>query len=113
MKIVTKNCSLTKGERGYLIYLTDDNGNSLECHDVTGEEEREEKENQLSKEHNISGSDVEYVSLEKYKSQNNNYTPLILVFYLNEELFSMQDAIKSYGENVRQYLENKGDNVRR
>ena len=45
MKIVTKNCSLTKGERGYLIYLTDDNGNSLECHDVTGEEEREEKEN--------------------------------------------------------------------
>jgi hypothetical protein len=112
MKIVTKNCSLTKGVRGYLIYLTDDNGNSLECHDVTGEEEREEKENQLSKENDISGSDVEYVSLEKYKSQNNNYTPLILVFYLNEELFTMQDAIKSYGENVRQYLENKGDNVR-
>ena len=24
----------------------------------------------------------------------------------------MQDAIKAYGENVRQYLENKGDNVR-
>ena len=112
MKIITKNCSLTKGERGYLIYLTDDSGNSLECYDVTGEEERLGKENELSKEHNISGSDVEYVSLEKYKSQNNNYTPLILVFYLNEELFSMQDAIKSYGENVRQYLENKGDNVR-
>ena len=95
MKIVTKNCSLSNGVRGYLIYLTDENGNSLECYDVTGEEERIEKENELSKEHNINGSDVEYVSLEKYKSQYNNYTPLILVFYLNEELFTMQDAIKA------------------
>lgn len=112
MKIVTKNCSLTKGVRGYLIYLTDDNGNSLECYDVTGEEERVQKENQISEEHNIGGESVEYVTLEKYKSQHNNYTPLILVFYLNEELFTMQDAIKAYGENVRQYLENKGDNVR-
>ena len=90
MKIVTKNCSLTKGVRGYLVYLTDDNEKSLECYDVTGEEER----------------------LEKYKTQHSNYTPLILVFYLNEELFQMQDAIKAYGENVRQYLESKGDDVR-
>ena len=30
MKIITKNCSLTKGVRGYLIYLTDDSGNSLD-----------------------------------------------------------------------------------
>jgi len=112
MKIVTKNCSLSKGVRGYLIYLTDDNGNSLECFDVTGEEERLEKENKLSEEHDINEKDVEFVSLEKYKSQYNNYTPLILVFYLNEELFTMTDAIKTYGENVRQYLENKGDNVR-
>jgi len=112
MKIVTKNCSLSKGVRGYLVYLTDDNGNSLECFDVTGEEERLEKENQLSKDHDISENDIDSVSLEKYKSQHNNYTPLILVFYLNEELFTMTDAIKTYGENVRQYLENKGDNVR-
>ena len=34
------------------------------------------------------------------------------MFYLNEELFQMQDAIKAYGENVRQYLESKGDDVR-
>jgi|TARA_R110000787_G_scaffold262702_1_gene368342 hypothetical protein len=112
MKIVTKNCSLTKGVRGYLIYLTDDNENSLECYDVTGEEERLEKENELSKEYDVTDKDIEFVSLEKYKTQHSNYTPLILVFYLNEELFQMQDAIKAYGENVRQYLESKGDDVR-
>jgi len=27
-------------------------------------------------------------------------------------LFSLQDAIRSYGENVRQYMENNGDDVR-
>ena len=112
MKIVTKNCSLTKGVRGYLIYLTDDNGNSLECYDVTGEEERLEKENELSEKYGITDKDIEFISLEKYKTQHSNYTPLILVFYLNEELFQMQDAIKAYGENVRQYLESKGDDVR-
>jgi len=112
MKIVTKNCSLTKGVRGYLVYLTDDNEKSLECYDVTGEEERLEKENELSKEYDVTDKDIEFVSLEKYKTQHSNYTPLILVFYLNEELFQMQDAIKAYGENVRQYLESKGDDVR-
>ena len=112
MKIVTKNCSLTKGVRGYLIYLTDDNEKSLECYDVTGEEERLEKENELSEKYGITDKDIEFISLEKYKTQHSNYTPLILVFYLNEELFQMQDAIKAYGENVRQYLESKGDDVR-
>ena len=58
MKIVTKNCSLTKGVRGYLIYLTDDSGNSLECYDVTGEEERLGKENELSKLHELSKSSL-------------------------------------------------------
>ena len=112
MKIVTKNCSLTKGVRGYLVYLTDDNEKSLECYDVTGEEERLEKENELSEKYGITDKDIEFISLEKYKTQHSNYTPLILVFYLNEELFQMQDAIKAYGENVRQYLESKGDDVR-
>ena len=112
MKIVTKNCSLTKGVRGYLVYLTDDNEKSLECYDVTGEEERLEKENELSQKYGITDKDIEFISLEKYKTQHSNYTPLILVFYLNEELFQMQDAIKAYGENVRQYLESKGDDVR-
>jgi len=98
--------------RGYLVYLTDDNEKSLECYDVTGEEERLEKENELSEKYGITDKDIEFISLEKYKTQHSNYTPLILVFYLNEELFQMQDAIKAYGENVRQYLESKGDDVR-
>ena len=112
MKLVTKNYKLSKGLRSYLIYLLDDNDNSLECYDVTGEEDRLNKENELSQKYEIEGENFSYLSLEKFKLQNVNYSPLILVFYLNEELFTLQDTIRSYGENVRQYMENKGDDVR-
>jgi hypothetical protein len=50
MKLVTKNYKLSKGLRSYLIYLLDDNDNSLECYDVTGEEDRLNKENEISRE---------------------------------------------------------------
>ena len=112
MKIVTKNNKLEKGVRYYLVYLNDDNGNPIECFDVTGEEERINKENQLSGEYNLGSNDIEYVSLEKFRSQNRDYTPLILVFYLERSLFTEREMIASYGDNVRQYLESRGDDVR-
>lgn len=112
MKIVTKNNKLEKGVRYYLVYLNDDNGNPIECFDVTGEEERINKENQLSEEYNLGSNDIEYVSLEKFRSQNRDYTPLILVFYLERSLFTEREMIASYGDNVRQYLESRGDDVR-
>ena len=112
MKIVTKNYKLTKGMRSYLIYLMDNNDTSLECYDVSGEKERLEKENYLSEKYDISDDNLIYVSLEKFKSENHNYSPLILVFYLNEELFTLQETIRTYGENVRQYMTNNGDDVR-
>ena len=112
MKIVTKNNKLEKGVRYYLVYLNDDNGNPIECFDVTGEEERINKENQLSEEYNLGSNDIEYVSLEKFRSQNRDYTPLILVFYLERSLFKEREMIASYGDNVRQYLESRGDDVR-
>ena len=112
MKIVTKNNRLEKGVRYYLIYLNDDNGNPIECLEAEGEEDRLNKENELSKKYEISTEDVDYVSLEKFRTQIREYTPLILVFYLDKNLFSNRDMIATYGENVRQYLENKGDDVR-
>ena len=112
MKIVTKNHSLEKGIRGYLVYLVDDNGNSLECFEVFGEEDRLQKENELSEEHNINTDNVEFVSLDKFRVQNRTYSPLILVFYLQKELFAERKLIETYGDNVRQYLENRGDDVR-
>lgn len=112
MKIVTKNIKLEKGVRHYLIYVKDDNGNSIECKDAIGEENRLQKENELSREYNITTEDVEFVSLDKFKSQNNNYTPLILVFYLQRDLFHNREMIETYGESVRKYLEDKGDDVR-
>lgn len=112
MKIITKNNLLEKGVRHYLVYLVDDNNNPIECVDAIGEEERIKKENEFSEKYDISTNNVEYVSLEKFRSQNRDYTPLILVFYLEKSLFTNTDMIRSYGENVRQYLENRGDDVR-
>jgi len=112
MKIVTKNNKLEKGIRYYLVYLNDDNGNPIECFDVTGDEERINKENELSEEYGIGTNDIEYVSLEKFRTQNRDYTPLILVFYLERSLFAEREMIATYGENVRQYLESRGDDVR-
>lgn len=112
MKIVTKNHSLEKGVRGYLIYLMDENGNALECFEVFGEEERLNKENELSETHDINTDNINFVSLEKFRVQNRTYSPLILVFYLQKDLFSNREMIATYGENVKQYLENRGDDVR-
>ncbi len=112
MKIITKNNRLEKGVRHYLVYLVDDNNNPIECVDAIGEEERTSKENEFSQKYDITTDDVEYVSLEKFRSENRDYTPLILVFYLEKSLFTNTDMIRIYGENVKEYLENKGDEVR-
>lgn len=112
MKIITKNNLLEKGVRHYLVYLVDDNNNPIECVDAIGEEERKIKENEFSEKYEIGTEKIEYVSLEKFRSQNRDYSPLILVFYLEKSLFTNTDMIRSYGENVRGYLESKGDDVR-
>jgi hypothetical protein len=112
MKILTKNHSLEKGVRGYLVYLMDDNGNALECFEVFGEEERLNKENELSETHDINSDNINFVSLEKFRVQNKTYSPLILVFYLQKDLFTNREMIATYGENVKQYLEKRGDDVR-
>jgi hypothetical protein len=112
MKIVTKNIKLEKGDRHYLIYLMDHNNNPIECKEAIGEEDRLGKENELSKQYSITTENIEFVSLDKFKSQNSDYTPLILVFYLERHLFSNRDMIQTYGDSVRKYLEDKGDDVR-
>ncbi len=110
--MLLKTIKLEKGVRYYLVYLNDDNGNPIECFDVAGDEERINKENELSEEYGIGTNDIEYVSLEKFRTQNRDYTPLILVFYLERSLFAEREMIATYGDNVRQYLESRGDDVR-
>jgi hypothetical protein len=113
MKIITKNNRLENGIRHYLVYLVDGNNNPIECVDAIGEEDRTSKENEFSEKYDISTDDVEYVSLEKFRTENRDYSPLILVFYLDKTLFANTDLIRTYGENVKNYLEEeKGDNVR-
>jgi len=111
MKIVTKNYSLKNGKRSYLVYLKDENDNSLECYEVFGEEDRIKKENDLSEKYGIGG--VEYVSLEEFREdEEEDNKPLFLVFYLDKELFKQKELVSSYGANVKKYLDEKGDNVR-
>ena len=113
MKILTKNYSLKNGKRSYLVYLKDQNNNSLECYDVCGEEERLQKEEEISEKYSISDVDMEYITLEDFKNyEDKTDTPLILVFYLDRGTFVNTELVNAYGENVKRYLEEKGDNVR-
>ena len=113
MKIVTKNYSLKNGKRSYLVYLKDQNDNSLECYDIYGDEERLIKEEELSEKYNIETINITYVSLEKFKEDEDPIEkPLFLVFYLSRDLFSDKKLVATYGENVKKYLDEKGDNVR-
>jgi len=113
MKIITKNYSLQNGKRSYLVYLLDHNNKSLECFDIEGEEKRLEKEEELSKKYNINTENVNYISLEEFKTQDINAdNPLFLIFYLDKEMFSTKGIVQAYGDNVKQYLDGKGDNVR-
>ena len=113
MKIVTKNYSLKNGKRSYLVYLKDQNDNSLECYDIYGDEDRLRKEEELSKKYEIDSIDITYVSLEKFKEDEDPVEkPLFLVFYLSRDLFANSELVATYGENVKKYLDEKGDNVR-
>lgn len=113
MKIETKNYSLKNGKRSYLVYLKDQNNNSLECYDIYGDEDRLRKEEELSEKYEIDSVDITYVSLEKFKEDEDPVDkPLFLVFYLSRDLFSNSELVAAYGENVKKYLDEKGDNVR-
>ena len=113
MKIVTKNYSLKNGKRSYLVYLKDQNDNSLECYDIYGDEERLRKEEELSEKYEIDTINISYVSLEKFKEDEDPIEkPLFLVFYLSKDLFANSELVAEYGENVKRYLDEKGDNVR-
>ena len=94
------------------MYLKDHNNKSLECYDVKGEE-RLIKENELSDKYEISDENIEYTSLEDFKSQEDPIDPpLFLIFYLDSTMFAQREAVQAYGENVKRYLDEKGDNVR-
>ena len=71
------------------------------------------KEEELSEKYEIDSIDITYVSLEKFKEDEDPVDkPLFLVFYLSRDLFSNSELVASYGENVKKYLDEKGDNVR-
>ena len=113
MKVLTKNYGLDNGERKYLTYLMDDNNNALECFDTKGEVERSNIEMDLLKNNNLSTDELVYMTLEEYYRQEiKTDEPLILVFYLDAGVFAEQEMVKAYSENVKNYFDENGDNVR-
>ena len=113
MKIVSKNHSLNKGIRGYLVYLMDDNNTPIECYEVFGDNERIEKENEISDQYDINEENIHYVSLQEFKYQTHvESDPLFLVFYLNGYIFDNKTLLQEYAQNIQSYFESKGDNVR-
>ena len=113
MKVLTKNYGLDNGERKYLTYLMDDNNNALECFDTKGEVERSNIEMDLLKNNKLSTDELDYMTLEEYYRQEiKTDEPLILVFYLDAGVFAEQEMVKAYSENVKEYFDENGDNVR-
>ena len=113
MKVLTKNYGIESGERKYLTYLMDDNNKPLECFDTKGEVERSNVEMDLLKNNKLSMYDLEYMTLEEYYRQEIKADePLILVFYLDSGVFAEQEMVKAYSENVKNYFDENGDNVR-
>ncbi len=112
MHVLTKNYGIDKGERKFLVYLMDGE-TPIECTDVVGQKQREEKEDELLKQYNLSEDDLKYMTLEQYYRQElKSEEPLILVFYLDKQLFSNRDMIANYGESVKAYFDTQNDNVR-
>ena len=113
MKVLTKNYGLDNGERKYLTYLMDDNNNALECFDTKGEVERSNIEMDLLKNNKLSTDELDYMTLEEYYRQEiKTDDPLILVFYLDAGVFAEQEMVKAYSENVKNYFDENGDNIR-
>lgn len=109
MKVVTK-CT---GMNNHLVYLKDDNGNSLECHEFIGNDGGKlAKEAELMNKYNIPLCDYEYVTFSDFVKQipeESEYAPstdypLVLVFYLDRELMTNPDIIRPYAESVNSVI---------
>jgi hypothetical protein len=112
MYVLTKNYGIDNGKRKFLIYLMDGD-TPLECHDTDNQSEREEIENRLLSQNNLTESDLKYMTLEEYYRQEiSKEDPLILVFYLDKQLFSNREMVAAYGESVKKYFDEQNDNVR-
>jgi hypothetical protein len=109
MKVVTK-CT---GDDVYLVYLKDDNDNSIECHEfVKDKNGKLDKESELMRKYDIPLEKYEYVSFDEYikqKDEESEYTaseshPLILVFYLDRELMMNPKIMAPYAQSVNDVI---------
>jgi hypothetical protein len=112
MNVLTKNYGIENGERKYLTYLLDGD-KPLECIDSKGEVERSGIEMELINKNNLTLENLNYMTLEEYYRQElKKDEPLILVFYLDKDLWLDRQMVATYGENVKKYFDSTNDDVR-
>jgi len=105
MKIISKNYKLSNGVRSYLVYLIDENDQPIECVDVSGEDQRIKIENEFSEKYGIDTDNVKYVTLDKFKMDQDIPMSPILVFYLNRDLFTVdRSLLNGYTTQINDYL---------
>lgn len=100
MKIVVKDM----GSEKYLVYLKDDNNNSLVCYEYVNDEAgRHNKVIYLMEKYDVSADRIEYITLDVEDVATYTPTtdyPLVLVFYLDRELMENPQIIQPYAESV-------------
>ena len=118
MKTITKHYGhdKTTKERKFLIYLMDDNDNNLSCHDVTGEDAKEEILDELADIHGTLPN--EFVDILSFYNESNagidpifTERPLILVFYLERGVVENPQLQMQFKEGLNKYIENSKVNM--
>lgn len=116
MKIVIK-CT---GMNNYLVYLKDDNDNSLECYEFIGDDVgRMKKETELMVQYNLGLGDLIFVPLSEYVAQRyeddlpetKSQYPLILVFYLDRELLAQPEIRDEFIKAVNSAIAIRNANI--
>jgi hypothetical protein len=118
MKTIVKHYGhdKTSNERKFLIYLVDDAGNNLSCHDVTGEDEKEEILDELADIHGTLPN--EFVDIMAFYNETNagidpifTERPLILVFYLDRSVVENAQLKMQFQEGLNHYIEQHKVNI--
>jgi hypothetical protein len=104
----------------HLVYLKDDNGNSLECYEFVGDNDAAAiKEHDLMVKHNLTSDDYEFVPFNEFVKQipeESEYAPstdypLVLVFYLDRELMENPQIIGPYAQSVNSVIAARKANI--
>lgn len=119
MKIVSK----CRGFHDFLVYLKDDNDNSLECYEINGDDavsKREQKEVELMEKYGLAKNNYTFIDIQEFWQEEYRDTtpysapaeyPLILVFYLCRELMANKQIFVPFAQSVNDNIAARKANI--